>query len=178
MKTDNFIDISSLIPYMAKVWVSSYGSKFCQPIKLHGSLKFDISRKKWMMNLIFGMQINIKVFYKFILSLWLRTTRYAECTQNKFAYLFSISRKACDMKLSFFQQINEKIIDKLIVTPWLCIARHAQNTWSKKFTISLQYIKENVKAEVDFYLLIKSRFLQSDTFILHVCGQACPNYPK
>ena len=178
MKTDNFIDISSIIPCMAKVWVSSCGPKFCQPIKLQGSLKCNISRKKWMMNLIFGMQINIKVFYKLILSFWLRTTRHAESTQNKFAYLFSISRKAWDMKLSFCQQTNEKILDKLIVTPWLCIARHAQNTWNKKFTISLQYIKENVKAEVDFCLLIKSRFLQSDTIILDVCGQACPNYPK
>ena len=31
----------------------------CQPIKLQGSLKCNISRKKWMMNFTFGMLINI-----------------------------------------------------------------------------------------------------------------------
>ena len=31
--------------------------------------------------------------------------------------------------------------------------------------------------EVDF-LPNRQRFLQSDTIILDVCGQACPNYPK
>ena len=43
-------------------------------------------------------------------------------------------------------------------------------------TISLQYLKENVKDELD--LLPKDRckrFLQSAIIILGVCGQACPN---
>ena len=33
---------------------------------------------------------------------------------------------------------------------WVCIARHAQSTQSKKFAKSLQYLKENMKDEVDF----------------------------
>ena len=32
----------------------------------------------------------------------------------------------------------------------MCIARHAQSTQNNKFTISLQYLKKNVKDEVDF----------------------------
>ena len=44
---------------------------------------------------------------------------------------------------------------------------------------SLQYLKENMKDEVDFLFADKrQRFIQSDTIILDVCGQACPNYPK
>ena len=44
------------------------------------------------------------------------------------------------------------------------------------FTIFLQYRKENVKDEVDFLPADKrQRFLQSDTVILGVCGQACAN---
>ena len=45
--------------------------------------------------------------------------------------------------------------------------------------MSLQYLNENVKDEVDFLLAGKcQRFFQIDTIILGVCCQACPNYPK
>ena len=45
--------------------------------------------------------------------------------------------------------------------------------------ISLQYLKENRKDEVDFLPADKlQRLLQIDTIIVGVCGQACPNYPK
>ena len=48
-----------------------------------------------MMKCIFGMQINIEVFYKFMLSYWVCATRHAQSNQNKkFAHLCNISRKA------------------------------------------------------------------------------------
>ena len=48
-----------------------------------------------MMKFIFGMQINIEVFCKLILSFWVCATRHVQSTQNeKFAYLRNISRKA------------------------------------------------------------------------------------
>ena len=34
----------------------------------------------------------------------------------------------------------------------MCIASHAQSTQYNKFAVSLQYLKENVKDEVDFLL--------------------------
>ena len=40
-----------------------------------------------MVHFIFGMQINIKVFNKLILSFWVYLTRHAQSTQNKFVYL-------------------------------------------------------------------------------------------
>ena len=41
-----------------------------------------------------------------------------------------------------------------------------------------KYIKENVKDEVDYLPADKHwRFLQSDTVIVGVYGQACPYYP-
>ena len=52
----------------------------------------------------------------------------------------------------------------MIVLPWVCVAWHAQSTQNNKFAISLQYINENVKDELDF--------LPADK-----C-QAWPNYPK
>ena len=56
---------------------------------------------------------------------------------------------------------------------------YAQSTQNDKFAIFLQYLKENVKDEVDFLPACKhQRFLQIDTIILGVSCQACPNYPK
>ena len=100
------------------------------------------------------MLISTEVFYKLLLSFWLCITRHAQITQNKFAYLCSISRKAWSMKLIFCLEINTKIFFKLIVSLWMCISRHAQSTQDNKFTIPLQHLKENVKYEVDFCLLI------------------------
>ena len=82
------IDILPPIPYLAKFWFLSYGPKCCQSIKLQDSLKCNILRKKWMMKYIFDMRINIKVFYRLMLSFWVFVTRHAQSTQNKeFAYI-------------------------------------------------------------------------------------------
>ena len=62
---------------------------------------------------------------------------------------------------------------------WVYVVSHAQSTQNNKFPISLQYLKEIVKDEVEFFAADKcQRFFQIDTIILGVCGQACPNYPK
>ena len=62
---------------------------------------------------------------------------------------------------------------------WVCVAKHAQSTQNNKFAISLQYVRENLKDEVDFLPADKhQRFLQIDTITLGVCSQTCPNYPK
>ena len=73
----------------------------------------------------FGMQINIEVFYKLILSFWVCTTRHAQSNKSKkFAYLCNISRKVWWVKLIFCLQINTKVCYKLIVSLWVCVARH------------------------------------------------------
>ena len=132
-----------------------------------------------MMKFICGMQINIEVFYKLILSFWMCVARHAHATENKFAYLCTISRKTWGMKLIFCLQINTKVLYRLIVSLWVCLARHAQRTQSNKFATSLQHLKENLKDEVDFLPVDKhQRFLQINNIILDVCGQTCSNYPK
>ena len=91
------------------------------------------------MKCIFGIETNIEVFYKLILSIWLYVTMHAQSNQNKkFAYLCNISREAWRMKLNFYIQINRTVFCKLIVSLWVCLARHAQSTQNNKFTISLQ----------------------------------------
>ena len=117
-----------------------------------------------------------KVIHKLKLSCSACIGRHAQSTQNKkFLYLCNISRKTWKMKLIFCFLINIKVFCKMIVSHWVCIARHAQSTQK----ISLQYLKENVKGEIDFLPVDKhQRFLQIDTIILDLCGQASPNYPK
>ena len=68
--------------------------------------------------------------------------------------------------------INIKIFYKLT------IILDAQSTQNNKFTIFLQYLKEN--KGWSWFLPDDNcqRFLQSDTIILDVCSQACQNYPK
>ena len=61
---------------------------------------------------------------------------------------------------------------------WVWVARYAESN-EDKFAISLQYLKENLRDEVDFLPVEKrQRVLQIDTIILGVCGQSCPDYPK
>ena len=133
-----------------------------------------------MMKFIFAMSRNIEVFYKLILPSGVRVPRHAHSTQNKnFAYLCNISRKTWGIKWFFCLQINTKVFYKMILSFWVCATRVTQSTQNNKFAISSQYLKENGKNEVYFLLVDKhQKFLQIDTIILGVCGQACPNYPK
>ena len=83
------------------------------------------------------------------------------------------------MKLILCLQVNTKVFYKMIVSLLVCLAKHAQSTQNNKLAISLQYLKENMKDEVDFLSADKCwRFFQIDTVILGVCGQACANYLK
>ena len=51
------------------------------------------------------------------------------------------------------------------------MARHAQSTKNNNFVISLRYLKEKVKDEVDFYCADNGQtFFQCDTIIFDVCG--------
>ena len=135
MKTNIVID--NLPPHLTKFWVLSYGSKCCHPINLQDSLNCNILGKKWMMKFIFCMQIKIEVFYKLILSLWVRVTRDVQSTKNKFACLFHISIKAW-AKLIFGLQKNIKVFYKMIMSLWVYLIRDAQSTQNNRFTISLQ----------------------------------------
>ena len=137
MKAKIVIDISAPLPYLVKFWFSNYGSKCCQPIKLQYSFKCNISRKKWIIKLIFGIQINIEVFYKLLLSFDVSLMRHAQGIHNeKFSYLCNIFRKMWRMKLIFCLQINTKVFYKVIVSLWEHVARHAQSTQNSNFAIS------------------------------------------
>ena len=53
----------------------------------------NISSKAWGMKLLFCLQINTKVFYKLIVSLWACLARHAQSTQNN---KLTISQGKCE----------------------------------------------------------------------------------
>ena len=105
--------------HKSHIWYNSGSRVMAQNavsrIKLQDSLQWNISRKNCM-NLLFGMQINIEVFYKLILSFWLGVIRHVQSTQNNFSYLCNNPRK----DNIFCLQLNTSILYNLKVPPWLC----------------------------------------------------------
>ena len=74
---------------------------------------------------------------------------------------------------------NIKNVYKLITSFLLVLARHAQSTQNSNCAVSFQYLKKEMRGEVDFLFTDKHQsFLQVDTFIFCGCGQACQKYPK
>ena len=110
--------------------------------------------------------------------LGVRIQTYPKFQEKEVCISMQYVQKNIGLKWFFCLQINTKVFYKVIVF-WMCITRLFHSMQDKKFAISVQDIKKNGKNEVDFLLAGKhQRFLQSDTIILGVCIQACPNYPK
>ena len=91
MKNLIAISISAKTPYLVKLWVKIQDSNcrilssvisclVSRPIKLHDSLKGNISRRKPGMELMFCMQININVFYELAQSFVVGLVRHAQST--------------------------------------------------------------------------------------------------
>ena len=74
---------------------------------------------------------------------------------------------------------NNQIITACGIKVYLYEMMMDKSTQNNKFASPLQYLKENVKDEVDFLPADNHQsFLLIDTIILGVCCQAFPNYPK
>ena len=69
--------------------------------------------------------------------------------------------------------------DEVGFLPCVCVARYVKSTQNNKFTISLQYLQENGKNEIDFLTADKLQwFVEIDFIILGVCGQAYAQISK
>ena len=149
-------------PISGKFRFSTYGSKYCWTIKLQDSLKCSIPKKKWMINCSFVMQINLKVFYKFVPSYWVCMPGMPKLPKMRSLHIIAISLGKHGEWSWFFLPVDSmKAFYKLIGSLWVCLARYDKSTQSNKFVISLQYLKGNLKDEVGFLQADKrERFLQ------------------
>ena len=86
-------------------------------------------------------------------------------------HIFTLSTQKLELKWLFCLEINTKVLCKVILF-WVCITKLAQSTKNNKFAMSLQYLKENGKKEVDFLLADKhQRFFE-------ISGCVSPDMPN
>ena len=131
-----------------------------------------------MMNFIFGMQINIEVFYKLILSFWVCVTRHAQSTQNKFVYL-AISPEKHGDEVDFLPADKHESLLQIDTMILMGIAKHSQSSQNSKLAMFLQYLKEEVRDELDFlHVEQHQRFLQVDfsTLLIKVSYKVILHY--
>ena len=80
----------------------------------------NILRRKWLIKLVFCMQISMKACDKLIESFWWGWSSIAKVSKiTSLQCLDNILEKKLQMKLSFCMQINLKIFYKLISTLWV-----------------------------------------------------------
>ena len=104
------------------------------------------------MNFIFGLQVNIEVFYKLILSFWLCITRHAQSTKNnKLVYLCSISRKAWGIDVDFLHAGKHKNLQQIDTITLMGMIKHFQSSQNSKLAMSLEYLKIEIRDEVVFF---------------------------
>ena len=123
------------------------------------------------------MQINIKVFYKLMLSFLVCATRHSQSTQHSL-HIFAISSEKHGGEVDFFAS---KWAWKFSTSCSISLGVSSQ-AWPKyppkKFTLSLEYLKENVKDELELLPTDKGqRFLQIAVIILDV-WPGMPKLPK
>ena len=76
------------------------------------------------MKFIFGMQINIEVFYKLILSFWVCAIRYAQSTIIRSLHIFAISPEQHGCKVDFFPKNKRESFLQVDIITLICVARH------------------------------------------------------
>ena len=114
---------------------------------------WNISRKVSRMKLNFCLQINTKVFYKLIVSLWVSVARHAQIIQNnKFTISLQYLEKEVSDTVDFLhEQASKKACYNWYILWFLMrMVKYFQSPRNSKFAMSLQNLKKEVRGEVDF----------------------------
>ena len=118
---------------------------------------FNILRKNWVINLIFCMQINIKVSYHLILTLlaskfltrwyyqywWVWSSILKVLKVTSFAISSQYLKKAVRDGFHFLHANKHQSFYKLVLSFSMEVARHVQSTQNRKLVMLFQYIKKN-----------------------------------
>ena len=110
------------------------------------------------MKLIFCLQMNVKGFFKLLLSFYVCVTRHTQITQDsKFAVSLQYLKKELSDEVDFLHADKHESLLQIDSMILMGIVKHSQSSQNSKFPISLQYLRKKVEGEVDFLLVI---FLQ------------------
>ena len=119
-------------------------------------LKKNSPRKKWVIKLVFCMQINMKVSYKLILQYLMETVKHPQSSQDsKFPMSLQYLRKEVRDEVDFlhagkhqnflqvdFNTFSIKVSYKVILPFLMGTIKHPQSTQINKSAISLHYLKK------------------------------------
>ena len=89
------------------------------------------------MKFIFGIHINMEVFYKLILSFWVCVTKNAQSTQNNKLFAISLQylKKDVSDEVDFLHSDKHKDLLQIDAMILMEIVRHSQNSEKSKFSM-------------------------------------------
>ena len=89
------------------------------------------------MKFIFGIHINMEVFYKLILSFWVCVTKNAQSTQNSKLFAISLQylKKDVSDEVDFLHSDKHKDLLQIDAMILMEIVRHSQNSEKSKFSM-------------------------------------------
>ena len=103
------------------------------------------------MKLIFCLQINVKGFFKLMLSFQVCVASHVQITQNKkFAISLQYLKIEVSDEVDFLHSDKHEsfsLIDTMIL---IGMVKHSQSSQNSKFAMSLQYLKKEVRDEAGF----------------------------
>ena len=139
------------------------------------------------MKLIFCLQMNVKGFFKLLLSFYVCVTRHTQITQDsKFAVSLQYLKKELSDEVDFLHAGKHEILLQIDSMILMGIVKHSQSSQNSMFTMSLCNISKNklkmklvfcmeinIKVSEKFISTLWASFLQG---FLH--DQAFSNYSK
>ena len=98
------------------------------------------------MKLIFCLQMNVKGFFKLLLSFYVCVTRHTQITQDsKFAVSLQYLKKELSDEVDFLHADKHESLLQIDSMILMGIVKHSQSSQNSKFAMSLQYLKKEVK---------------------------------
>ena len=128
------------------------------------SFSLQYLKKKWVMKLIFCMQISMKISYKLIQWFLMGTVNHSQSSKIvslQFLYFIAeielrdeVDFLHADKDRSFlqvdFNTLSIKVSNKAILSLLMGMIKHSQSTQSKKLAMSLQHLKKECRDGVHF----------------------------
>ena len=139
------------------------------------------------MKLIFCLQMNVKGFFKLLLSFYVCVTRHTQITQDsKFAVSLQYLKKELSDEVDFLHADKHEILLQIDSMILMGIVKHSQSSQNSMFTMSLCNISKN-KLKMKLVFCMEINIKVSEKFIstlwvsflqgfLH--DQAFSNYSK
>ena len=103
------------------------------------------------MKLIFCQQINVKGFFKLMLSFQVCVASHVQITQNKkFAISLQYLKIEVSDEVDFLHSDKHESFSLIDTMIFIGMVKHSQSSQNSKFAMSLQYLKNEVRDEAGF----------------------------